>query len=102
MSTFLYLGRTIVFNNSNWASLCQNLRKAQRHWGMVPGVMVKAGKTVRAREVFYKSVVQAVLICGSEIWFIADTMMKVMEVFHHRITWIIRDNTARQIGIEGW
>ena len=60
---------------------------------MVPGDLVKAGKTVRAREVFYKSVVQAVLICGSEIWFITDAMMKVMEVFHHRITWIIRGNT---------
>ena len=48
----------------------QNLRKAQRRWGMVLGVLVKAAVTVQAREMFYKSVVQAVLLYRSDIWVI--------------------------------
>ena len=29
-ATFLYLGCTIVYNNSNWMALYHNLRKVQR------------------------------------------------------------------------
>ena len=49
VSTSPYLGRTIAFNNSDWADLYQNLSKAQRHWVMLSGVLVKAGVKVRAR-----------------------------------------------------
>ena len=28
-----YLGRTITYNNTNWAALYANLRKAQKRWG---------------------------------------------------------------------
>ena len=62
VSTLSYLGRTVAFNNSDWAALYQNLRKAQRRWGMVLGVLVKTGATVWARAMFYKAVVQAVLL----------------------------------------
>ena len=70
VSTLPYLGRTISFNNSDWATLYQNIRNTKRRWGMMSGVLVKAGATVRARPIFYKAVVQAVLIYGSESWVI--------------------------------
>ena len=65
-------------NNSDWADLYQNLKKTHRSWGMVLGVLVKAGATVRAREMFYKSVVHAVLMYRVEIWVIMDVMMKFL------------------------
>ena len=43
-------------------ALYKNLRKVQRSWGMVSGVLVKAGVTMWAREIFYKVVVQAILM----------------------------------------
>ena len=52
VSTFPYLVHTIMFNNSNWEALYQNLRKAQSHWGVVLGVLVKSGATVKSRAVF--------------------------------------------------
>ena len=55
-TTFPYLGHTIAYNNINWEALYKTLRKAQRCWDMVLGVLVKAGVTVRDREMFYKSV----------------------------------------------
>ena len=55
--TFPYLGRTIAYNNSNWSSLYQNLSKAQSRQGMVSGMLVKVGVTMRARALFYKAVV---------------------------------------------
>ena len=40
-TAFLYLGHTIVYNNSDWASLYSNLRGSHRRWGMVEEVMGK-------------------------------------------------------------
>ena len=41
MAAFPYLGSTVAFNNSNWAALYGNLRKAQRRWGVLAKVMMK-------------------------------------------------------------
>ena len=57
--------------------------KAQRHWDMVLGLLVKTGMTVRSMEMFYKEVVYEVLLYRSEIWVITDFMMKVLELFYH-------------------
>ena len=43
---FPYLGRTVAYNNSDWAGLYHNLRKAQRRWGIVRKVVTKTGTTV--------------------------------------------------------
>ena len=50
---------------------------------MVSGVLVEAGMTLRYTVMFYKAVVQAVLLYRSKRWSITDTMMKLMEGFHH-------------------
>ena len=73
MSAFLYLGRTIAFNNRDWEDLYQNLTKVQRLWRVVSGVMVKVGETVQSSVVFYKLVVQAFLLYGSKIYWSSNT-----------------------------
>ena len=73
-----------------------------RCWGTVLGVTVKAGVTVRARVVLYKSVVQAVLVYRSDRWFIVDVLKKVLEGLHHHISWRITGNTAHKFREEGW
>ena len=101
-SNLPYFGYTKLYNNSDWMALYQNPRKAQRRCGMVLGVLVKAGATVRAKDMFYKVVLQAVLMYGSEIWVITEAMMKVMEGFHYSITQRISGNTEWKVGEEGW
>ena len=49
LKDFPYLGRTISYNNRNWAAVYQNLRKDQRLWGMVARVLESTGATMRAR-----------------------------------------------------
>ena len=39
---FTHLGLTVAYNNSNWASLYQNIRKARRWWGIVAKVATKS------------------------------------------------------------
>ena len=57
---------------------------------------------MRSRALFYKSVVQAVLIYWSEIWFTMDSMMKVLEGLHNHITMRIAGKAALRFGEEGW
>ena len=69
---------------------------------MVSGVMVKAGATVQSKSMLYKEVVQAVLIYGGNIWVVTDAMMKVMELFHHRIAQRISGKMTWRVRVEGW
>ena len=64
--------------------------------------MVKAGETLQARGFFYKSGVQAFLIYRSDSWAIMDSMMKVLEGFHHCISRSILSKMERHVGVEGW
>ena len=66
------------------------------------GVLVKSVETVRARVMFYKAVLQAVLLYGSDRWVITYSIIKVMERFYHHIYWRITGNMERRVGAEGW
>ena len=58
-------------------------------------VATKTGTIVRSCGVLYKAVVQTVLLYGSDIWVLAGSMLKLLEVFPHR--------TARRIvGMVDW
>ena len=52
---------------------------------MVAKVLMNMGATVRAWAMMYKSVVETVLIYGSDIWVLMDAIPKVLEGFHHRV-----------------
>ena len=61
-----YLGRKIFYNNSDWAAVYQNLRKAWRRWEMVVRVLENIGATSQARGEMYKAVEQLVLLYDRE------------------------------------
>ena len=73
-----------------------NLRKPQRIRGVVAKVLGETGAPNKAREMMYKVVFQAVLLCGRTIWVVTDMMMLVIEVFHHSIVRLIYRMTARK------
>ena len=98
MAAFPYLGRTVSFNNRDWAVLYVNLRKAQQWWGVGVKVLIKTRATVQAWEMIYKVVFQTVLICVGDSWVVMDVMFKVLEGFHHQVAHIIAEMSARQVG----
>ena len=78
---FPYLGRMISYNNSDWAVVYLNLRKAWRWWGMIERILERTGATVRSRGAMYKAVAQSVLLYGSKRWVLTGEMFKVLEGF---------------------
>ena len=81
---FPHLCRTIAYNNSIWAAVYHNLRKAWQRWVMISKVMNNMGATVQVCEVLYKVVAHMVLLYGSNIWVMTGAMLKVLEGFHHQ------------------
>ena len=57
---------------------------------------------LRARMVFYKALVHAVLLYVSEIWVITDKIMKFLEGFHHLIYQRIASKTSQKVWLDGW
>ena len=64
--------------------------------------MTKTGTNIQARVVLYKAVGQLVLLYGSKIWLVTVVMLKLIEVFHHRLERRIVGMMARRTTIGDW
>jgi hypothetical protein len=85
VTSFCYLGRVLAANSSDWPALYKNLKKAQAKWAMVHRPLIKTGVSPRHIGYFYKAIVQAILLYGSETWTITPRMLQILNGFHHRI-----------------
>jgi len=56
--------------------------EAQKCWDMVGRVLVRDGASTKAGEMFYKAIIQQVLLFGSKTWNITSRMLKPMCGFH--------------------
>ena len=95
-AVLLYLGRTVMYNNSDWSDIYSNLSKAHRIWGMVEKVVGKTVEPTKAHEMMNKALVHAVILYGREIWVVTDEIMSLLEVFHHSIDRWITGMTVRK------
>jgi len=100
VSSFRYLGRPLTSTDDDWPALHWNLGKARRRWGTVSRVLVRDGANHRCMAMFYKAVVQSVLLFGSETWVISDRMMKALRGFHHRAARRITGMMPHRVGGE--
>ena len=69
---------------------------------MVGKVAQKIGEMVRMRVMLYKSVLQSVLPYESESWVVTGAMLKVLEVFHHRVARIITGMALQRMTGREW
>ena len=77
-TSFLYLDRTITYNNIYWSELYRNLQKYQRIWGMVDKFLGEAGAPIKSCAMVYKAVFLWVILYGRKIWVVIDAMMTVI------------------------
>ena len=49
MAELPYPGRIVTYNNRDWSELYYNLRKAEKHWGMVVKVLRQKGAHVKSQ-----------------------------------------------------
>jgi hypothetical protein len=82
---FRYLGRIIMSTDKDEPALKRNLTRARQQWAKIRRILCRDGARPRVSAMFYKAVVQTVLLYGSETWCISGAMMSVLNVFHNRV-----------------
>jgi hypothetical protein len=82
---FKYLGRLLSRNDDDWPAVHRNLSKARKSWARISRILAREGATPRVSGMFYKAVVQSVLLFGSETWVLSQPMLRALEGFHRRV-----------------
>jgi len=83
VGSFPYLGRGETCTDSDWAALYINLRKARHNWYKLSKLLAREGANCGIFGMFYKGVVQTVLLFGCESWTLTEAMWTVLKGFHH-------------------
>lgn len=104
VQSFVYLGRPLSCFDEDGPAIYRNLQKARKRWGMVSRLLTREGASPRVSGLFYKAVVQTVLLYASETWNISSQgLMSMLRSFHHRMARCISRQTPRYFrGEDRW
>ena len=86
---FKYLGRLMAMDDNDVPAVRSNIKKARGCWARISisRVLRAENTNPRVAGMFYKAVVQAILLFGSETWSLTPSARKQLEGFHVRCAW---------------
>ena len=87
VEVFKYLGCLMAMDDTDTQAIRANLKKSRKVWKMLSRLLRGENMEPRVCGMFYKAVVQAVLLFGSETWVLTDSAMRVLEGFHLRLAY---------------
>ena len=92
-TSFKYLRRVLAAEDNNWPEVVRNLRCTRQKWERLTRILSREGADSRTSGPTYFEVVQLGFICGSDTWFLAPCMKRLLGRCHHRVAhWL----TGRQ------
>ena len=102
VEVFKYLGRLLSQHDDDAQAVRANLGKARKSWARVSRVLRGENASPRVCGVFYRAIVQAVLLYGSESWVLTPALLDRLEGFHIRAAWrmAVRHKPRRTSGGE--
>jgi len=84
VSEYRYLGRMLAEDDCDDLAVSFNLAKARSRWGRMVRVLSAENATPKVMARFYLTIVQAVLLYGSETWVLSPHDLQRLESFHRR------------------
>ncbi len=97
VEVFKYLGRLLAQDDDDIQAIRAQLRKARSTWAHVGQVLRAENVPPRVAAKFYKAVVQAVLLYGSETWVLSAAAVVSLEGFHiHAAYWMAEKHKPRK------
>ena len=97
-----YLGWVLAAADDNWPVVVGNLWKAQKSWALTARIMGWEVLRPQFSRMFFKAMVQAVLLFRLKTWVLTPCMGQSLRNFQHRVT---RRITGRQPELQedgGW
>jgi 5'(3')-deoxyribonucleotidase len=96
--TFKYLGRIINDSDDDLPAVESQLQKARQVWARISRIIQKkTNGNIKIMSTFYKSIVQTILLYGSESWVLTQFIINKLNSFHHMCA---RHITGRHIRLE--
>ena len=93
VTLFKYLGQVLTAADDYWPEVVGNLWMARKSWARMERILGGEGASPQVSGMFFKAVVQAVLLFGSETWVQNPHMGQALVSFQHRFA---RRITGRQ------
>ena len=91
----------LTAGGDNWPAVAVNLRKDREIWTQVTRILRREGADRRISWLFFKEVVQAVLVFGSEKWFLTPRMERYLGRFQQRFARRLAGRKLRRRGEGG-
>jgi hypothetical protein len=85
VSVFRYLGRELSSSDDDWPAVYRNVNKARQRWAHISRVLAREGANTRIAGMFYKAVVQSVLLYGCKMWVLTARVLRAVESFHNQV-----------------
>jgi hypothetical protein len=81
---FKYLGQIITDDDDNLTAVEQQIGKARTTWGQIGKIIQKkTNANTKVLATFYKTIIQSILLYGSESWTINTFILDKLNSFHH-------------------
>ena len=80
--TFRYLGLPLDQTDDYWPAVQGNIMRSRLVWGRLGTLLRQEGEDTEVSESFYRAVMQAILLYGSETWVLLASMAKRIEATH--------------------
>ena len=102
VNEFKYLGRMLDANDDDSVAAERQLAKARARWGRVGKVLSSVRANAKTMGFFYKAIVQAVLLYGSESWTLTSGTLQKIRSFHSRVARYICNKHIKQLEDGTW
>mmetsp|Transcript_5724 Transcript_5724/g.8521 ORF Transcript_5724/g.8521 Transcript_5724/m.8521 type:complete len:1130 (+) Transcript_5724:164-3553(+) len=99
---FKYLGRILDETDDDDFAALRQLERARNTWRRFGGILRSEGACPRVKGFFYKAIMQAVLLYGSESWTITQQRLNQFQSLHSRTARHLTGNHIRLREDETW
>ena len=83
VSSLKYLCRVIPYSDDDWTEVVTNILNEWKTWARIFQVLGWEGMDTNTSGIFYKVVIQEVLLLGLETWLMTPLIGRTLGVFHH-------------------
>ena len=85
VTSLKYLGRVISAADDEWLTAVKNLARERKVWSRMLRILIREGEAPRVSGLFFKTVVQAVLLLGVETWVVTPITGKALGGIHTQV-----------------
>ena len=96
------MGQVLTEEDNDWTVVMGNLKNPWKIWAQLMRILGREGADPRLSKMFFKEVVRAVSVFGSETWVLTHHMERALGSFQHRVRRRITRRQPRKRGEGGW